>query len=123
MMRMYESVLKSLERKRLPRGSEEPKRKIKVNAEKKTFRPRFTVEELQILSEALRDYAIKLEKTFNMEQTLQTFEKQRNTEKLWLNIHLLLNGERGSGRRRIFRWSDQDLLNREEGEEDDLHSQ
>ena len=123
MMRMYESVLKSLERKRLPRGSEEPKRKIKVNAEKKTFRPRFSREELKILAEALRDYALKMHMAFTKSSNAELYMKKEVAEKLWLNIHLLLNGERGSGRRRIFRWSDEDLLNREEGEEDDLHSQ
>ena len=104
-------MYKRISFKRLPQEAEVPKRKIKVNAEKKTFRPRFSREELKILAEALRDYIFKMEKAFNMEHTLEAFEKQRATQKLWLNIRLLLNGEKSSGRRRIFRWSDQDLLN------------
>ena len=113
-------MYKRISFKHMPRGSEEPKQKIKVE-QKKTFRPRFTVEELQILSEALRDYAIKMGKAFNMEHKLEAFEKERTAEKLWLNVHLLLNNKRESGRRRNFRYDYIDLLNREEGEEDDLH--
>jgi len=111
-------ILKSFQSEQLPRGYEASKQKFKVE-QKKVFRPRFTVEELKILSEALKDYALKMGKAFHTEHTLKAFDKQRTTEKLWLNVHLLLNNKRGSGRRRNFRWSDQDLLNREEGEETD----
>jgi hypothetical protein len=67
---------------------------------RKSYRLRFTSEQLKLVQEALLNHVKNLERSWNTsEGSLKAYEKLLSAKKLCLNIQLILEGTRKTGRR------------------------